>query len=52
MQFQWDWLCVSVLLFIAVNAEYQGSEVEVEDFDKNSEDANVDKGGSSLEVRL
>ncbi|XP_077156355.1 calmegin isoform X2 [Paroedura picta] len=50
MQFQWDWLCFSVLLFSAVNAEYQGSEVEVEDFDKNSEDTNVDKGGSSLEV--
>ncbi|XP_054845687.1 calmegin isoform X2 [Eublepharis macularius] len=50
MQFQWDWLCFSVLLFNAVSAESQGSEVEVEDFDKNSEDANVDKGGSSLEV--
>uniref|UniRef100_A0ACB8E857 Uncharacterized protein n=1 Tax=Sphaerodactylus townsendi TaxID=933632 RepID=A0ACB8E857_9SAUR len=50
MQFQWDWLCFSVLLFSAVGAESQASEVEVEDFDKNSENANVDKGAPTLEV--
>ncbi|CAI5784339.1 calmegin isoform X2 [Podarcis lilfordi] len=50
MQFQWDWLCFSVLLLSSVSAESEDSEVEVEGFDKNSEDTNIEKGSSSLEV--
>ncbi|XP_053110879.1 calmegin isoform X5 [Hemicordylus capensis] len=50
MRFQWDWLCFSVMLLSSVSAESEDSEVEVEDFDKNSEDTNVDQGRSSLEV--
>ncbi|XP_068798199.1 calmegin isoform X2 [Struthio camelus] len=55
MHFQWDWLCLSVLIISLVTAEIENEEnrdtdVEVEDFDKQSEDNNVDKDESSLEV--
>lgn len=57
MQFQWDWLCLGVLLFSSVTAEIedeeiQDADVEVEDFDKTSQETDVDKGRTSLEVRL
>ncbi|XP_025067499.1 calmegin isoform X1 [Alligator sinensis] len=55
MQFQWDWLCLGVLLFSSVTAEIedeeiQDADVEVEDFDKTSQETDVDKGRMSLEV--
>ncbi|XP_066488095.1 calmegin isoform X2 [Tiliqua scincoides] len=43
MQFQWEWLCLSVLLLSSVTKESEDSEVEVEDFD-------VDQGKSSMEI--
>ncbi|KAG6925318.1 calmegin [Chelydra serpentina] len=55
MQVQWDWLLLGVLLISSVTAEIhdeeiQDADVEVEDFDKNSQETDIDKGSSSLEV--
>ncbi|XP_061207119.1 calmegin-like [Neopsephotus bourkii] len=55
MYFQWDWLCLGVLVISSVTAETENKEtldssVEVEDFDKQSQEADVDGGKSSLEV--
>lgn len=57
MHFQWDWLCLGVLIINSVTAEIENEEtldadVEVEDFDKQSQEADVDRDKSSLEVRL
>ncbi|NXJ59905.1 CLGN protein, partial [Rostratula benghalensis] len=55
MHFQWDWLCLGVLIINSVTAEIENEEsldadVEVEDFDKQSQEADVDRDKSSLEV--
>ncbi|NXJ96030.1 CLGN protein, partial [Corythaixoides concolor] len=55
MHFQWDWLCLSVLIISSVTAEIENEEtldadVEVEDFDKQSQEADVDRDRSSLEI--
>nr|XP_032661181.1 calmegin isoform X2 [Chelonoidis abingdonii] len=55
MQVQWDWLYLGVLLISSVTAEIhdeeiQDADVEVEDFDTNSQETDIDKGRSSLEV--
>ncbi|XP_051475074.1 calmegin [Apus apus] len=55
MHFQWDWLCLGVLIISLVTAEIENegtldADVEVEDFDKQSQDADVDRDKSSLEV--
>lgn len=57
MEVQWDWLLLGVLLISSVTAEIhdeeiQDADVEVEDFDKNLQETDIDKGSSSLEVRL
>ncbi|XP_038034852.2 calmegin isoform X1 [Anas platyrhynchos] len=55
MHFQWDWLCLGVLIIGSVTAEIEneeilGADVEVEDFDKQSQDADVDEDESSLGI--
>ncbi|PKU30420.1 calmegin isoform x1 [Limosa lapponica baueri] len=55
MHFQWDWLCLGVLIINSVTAEIENEEtldadVEVEDFDKQSQEADVVRDKSSLEV--
>ncbi|XP_065543667.1 calmegin isoform X3 [Lathamus discolor] len=55
MYLQWDWLCLGVLIIGSVTAETENKEtldssVEVEDFDKQSQEADVDGDKSSLEV--
>ncbi|XP_055651209.1 calmegin-like [Falco biarmicus] len=55
MHFQWDWLCLGVLIISSVTAETENKEnldadVEVEDFDKQSQEADVDRDKSALEV--
>lgn len=57
MHFQWDWLCLGVLIIGSVTAEIEneeilGADVEVEDFDKQSQEADVDEDESSIGVRL
>ena len=57
MHFQWDWLCLGVLIISSVTAEIENEEtldadVEVEDFDEQSQETDVDRDKSSLEVRL
>ncbi|NXP46856.1 CLGN protein, partial [Heliornis fulica] len=56
MHFQWYWLCLSVLIVGSVTAEIENEEepldadVEMEDFDKQSQEADVAREKSSLEV--
>ncbi|NXA47172.1 CLGN protein, partial [Nothocercus julius] len=55
MHFQWDWLCLGVLLMSSVTAEIENEEnrdtdIEVEDFHKESEDRDFGKDMSSLGV--
>ncbi|NWI14443.1 CLGN protein, partial [Crypturellus soui] len=55
MHFQWDWLCLSVLIMSSVTAEIENEEnqdtdIEVEDFDKESEDHDIGKDMSPLGV--
>ncbi|KAM6120429.1 calmegin isoform 2-T2 [Pterocles gutturalis] len=55
MHFQWDWLCLGVLIISSVTAEIESEEtldadVEVEDFDKQSQETDVEREKSSLEV--
>ncbi|XP_013053284.1 calmegin isoform X1 [Anser cygnoides] len=55
MHFQWDWLCLGLLIITSVTAEMEneeilGADVEVEDFDKQSQEADVDKDESSLGI--
>ncbi|NXG62065.1 CLGN protein, partial [Hemiprocne comata] len=55
MHFQWDWLCLGVLIISSVTGEMENEEtldadVEVEDFDKQSQEADVDRDKPSLEV--
>ncbi|NXB10651.1 CLGN protein, partial [Cnemophilus loriae] len=55
MHFQWDWLCLGVLIISSVAAEMENEEnldadVEVENFDKQSQEADVDRDKSSIEV--
>ncbi|NXQ60515.1 CLGN protein, partial [Anthoscopus minutus] len=55
MHFQWDWLCLSVLIISSVNGGMENKEnldadIEVENFDKQSQEADVDRDKSSIEV--
>ncbi|NWY21305.1 CLGN protein, partial [Aphelocoma coerulescens] len=55
MIFQWDWLCLGVLIISSVtagteNEENLDADVEVENFDKQSQEADVDREKSSIEV--
>ncbi|NXP38712.1 CLGN protein, partial [Leiothrix lutea] len=55
MHFQWDWLCLGVLIISSVTAGMENEEnldadVEVENFDKQSQEADVDRDKSSIEV--
>ncbi|NXB78303.1 CLGN protein, partial [Donacobius atricapilla] len=55
MHFQWDWLCLGVLIISSVAAgkedeENPDADVEVENFDKQSQEADVDRDKSSIEV--
>ncbi|XP_032915658.1 calmegin isoform X2 [Catharus ustulatus] len=55
MHFQWDWLCLGVLIMSSVTAGMENEEnldadVEVENFDKQSQEADVDRDKSSIEV--
>ncbi|XP_053437960.1 calmegin isoform X1 [Nycticebus coucang] len=50
MHFQGFSLCFG-LLFISVNAEFMDDGVEMEDFDKNSEEINVNEGELSSEIK-
>ncbi|NXI51273.1 CLGN protein, partial [Chloroceryle aenea] len=55
MHFQWDWLCLGVLIISSVTAETENedtsdADVEVEDFDKQSQEADADRDKSPLEV--
>ncbi|NXQ22644.1 CLGN protein, partial [Peucedramus taeniatus] len=55
MHFQWDWLCLGVLIISSVTAGMENEEnldadIEVENFDKQSQEADVDRDKSSLEV--
>ncbi|NWX57479.1 CLGN protein, partial [Promerops cafer] len=52
MHFQWDWLCLGVLIISSVTAgmENLDADVEVENFDKQSQEADVDRDKSSIEV--
>jgi len=57
MHFQWEWLCLGVLIIGSVTAEIENEEtlhadVEVEDFDKQSQEADAERAKSSLEVIL
>nr|XP_008508851.1 PREDICTED: calmegin-like [Equus przewalskii] len=49
MRFQGFWLCFG-LVFISVNAEFMDDGVEMEDFDENSEEIDVNKGDASSEI--
>ncbi|XP_048799252.1 calmegin isoform X4 [Lagopus muta] len=54
MHSQWDWLCLLLMVISSVTAEMEdevlGADVEVEDFEQESQQADVDKEGSSLGV--
>ncbi|NXO89664.1 CLGN protein, partial [Certhia brachydactyla] len=55
MHFQWDWLCLGVLIISSVTAGMENEEnldadVEVENFDKQSQEVDVDRDRSSIEV--
>ncbi|XP_069711362.1 calmegin isoform X2 [Phaenicophaeus curvirostris] len=55
MHFQWDWLCLGVLIISSAMAEIENedtldADVEVEDFDKQSQEADIDGDKSPLEV--
>ncbi|NXY71178.1 CLGN protein, partial [Glareola pratincola] len=55
MHFQWDWLYLGVMIINSVTAEIENEEtldadVEVEDFEKQSQESNVGRDKSSLEV--
>ncbi|XP_064507654.1 calmegin isoform X1 [Pseudopipra pipra] len=55
MHFQWDWLCLGVLLISSVTAETENEEnldadVEVEDFDMQSQETEIDRDKPSIEV--
>ncbi|NWY98712.1 CLGN protein, partial [Loxia curvirostra] len=55
MHFQWDCLCLGVLIISSVTAGMENednldADVEVENFDKQSQEADVDRDKSSLEV--
>ncbi|NXE96169.1 CLGN protein, partial [Menura novaehollandiae] len=55
MHFQWNWLCWGVLIISSVTARIENEEnldadVEVQDFDKQSQEADVDQDKSSIEV--
>ncbi|NXO39459.1 CLGN protein, partial [Locustella ochotensis] len=55
MHFQWDWLCLGVLIISSVTAGMEDEEnldadVEVENFDKQSQEADVDRDKPSIEV--
>ncbi|XP_015716544.1 calmegin isoform X6 [Coturnix japonica] len=55
MHSQWDWLWLGLLVISSVTAEIEdggvlGADVEVEDFDEESQQADVDKEESSLGV--
>ncbi|NXC08032.1 CLGN protein, partial [Orthonyx spaldingii] len=55
MHFQWDWLCLGVLIISSVtagmkNEENLDADVEVENFDEQSQEADVDRDKSSIEV--
>ncbi|XP_032541801.1 calmegin isoform X3 [Chiroxiphia lanceolata] len=55
MRFQWDWLCLGVLLISSVTAEIENEEnldadVEVEDFDMQSQETEIDRDKPSIEV--
>ncbi|NXX58783.1 CLGN protein, partial [Scopus umbretta] len=55
MHFQWDWLCLGVLIISSVTADIENedtldADVEVENFDKQSQEADVDRDKSPLEV--
>ncbi|KAM9192895.1 calmegin [Mergus octosetaceus] len=55
MHFQWDWLCLGLLIISSVTAEIEneeilGADVEVEDFDKQSQESDVDEDESSLGI--
>uniref|UniRef100_A0A803VWE9 Calmegin n=2 Tax=Ficedula albicollis TaxID=59894 RepID=A0A803VWE9_FICAL len=55
MHFQWDWLCLGVLIMSSVTAGMENEEnldadVEVENFDKQSQEADADRDKSSIEV--
>lgn len=57
MHSQWDWLCLVLLIISSVTAEIEdgevlGADVEVEDFDQESQQTDVDKEESSLGVRF
>lgn len=56
MHSQWDWLCLVLLVISSVTAEMEdevlGADVEVEDFEQESQQADVDKERSSLGVRF
>lgn len=57
MHSQWEWLCLGLLIISSVTAEIEdggvlGADVEVEDFDEESQQADVDKEESSLGVRF
>lgn len=51
MRFQSFWLCLG-LLFTSVNAEFMDDGVEMEDFDENSEEIDVNESELSSGVRL
>lgn len=51
MNFQDFWLGLG-LLFISINAEFLDDGVEMEDFEENSEETDVNTGERSSEVRL
>lgn len=51
MHFQRFWLYLG-LLFISINAEFMDDGGEMEDFDENSEEIDVNEGELSSEVRL
>lgn len=51
MHFQSFWPCLA-LMFISINAEFMDDGVEMEDFDENSEEIDVNEGELSSEVRL
>ncbi|XP_071411812.1 calmegin isoform X1 [Pithys albifrons albifrons] len=55
MRFQWDWLCLGVLIISSVTAETENedsldADVEGEDFDMQSQEAEVEKDKPSIEV--
>ncbi|XP_009067527.1 PREDICTED: calmegin isoform X2 [Acanthisitta chloris] len=55
MHLQWDWVCLGVLIISSVSAEVENEEsldadVEVEDFGKQSQEADAGREKSSIEV--